>query len=75
MKTFDFNLLPENLQAVVLELPSIQLDDKGGAEFKVNPGPDPELGNMHVPVAQWLIKNGANRGEVVYITRIKNESN
>lgn len=72
MKTFDINDMPENLQAIVKDLPYVQdnINNDGGAEFIVNTAPDPEWGNMHVPVAQWLIKRGANKLEVVYLKNI-----
>lgn len=70
MKEFSFNDLPENLKAIIVDLPMIQIDDKYGAEFKVITAPDPEWGNMHVPLAVWLMKHGANKGEIVYLKDI-----
>lgn len=70
MKQFSFKDLPENLQAIVIDLPMIQVDDTGGAEFKVLTSPNPEWGNMHVPLAVWLIKHGANKGEIVYLKEL-----
>jgi hypothetical protein len=72
MKAFDVSSMPEKLQAIVRDLPYVQdsINNDGGAEFVVNTAPDPEWGNMHVPVAQWLIKNGANKLERVYLKNI-----
>lgn len=73
MKQFDIRNMPENLQAIVRNIPYVMdgVNNDGGAEFQVNTAPDPEWGNMHVPLAQWLVKHGANRGEVVYLTNIQ----
>lgn len=72
MKQFDTKEMPENLQALIKEIPYIMdsVDFEGGAEYKVQTAPDPEWGNMHVPISQWLIKNGANKGEKVYLKNI-----
>lgn len=67
MKKFNVQDMPLDLQGVVWDLPNIQPDDEGWAEFKVMTAPDPEWGNMHVPLALWLIKQGANKGETVLL--------
>lgn len=72
MKTFNVNEMPEELQAILRNdiIAELTIDNEGGAMFCVNPAPDPELGNMHVPVAQWLVKRGANKLETVYLKDI-----
>ena len=72
VKTFKTQDLPENLKQIAWDLLNLSTDDKGGAEFQVLTGPDPELGNTHIPLAQWLVKNGAKKGETVYIENIRN---
>lgn len=73
MKEFDVTTMPENLQALIKEIPYIMdaLENDGGAPFKVKTAPDPEWGNMHVPLAQWLVRNGARSGEEVYLKGIE----
>ena len=81
MKEFKFEALPEELQDLILEfsgshgLFSIvgfdeELNAFGEVEFKVQPAADPEWGNGHVPLAVYLVKHGANKGETVKITGI-----
>jgi hypothetical protein len=63
MKEFDVNAMPKNLQVVVRELPYVVdvIDNGGGAIFKVKTAPDPEWGNMHVPISQWLLRTELTR--------------
>lgn len=82
MKEFKLESLPEDLQNLARELPSItnlckmiEEDGQFGSridylEFKVQTAADPEWGNIHVPLAVYLVKHGANKGEVVKIIGI-----
>ena len=70
MKVFDVHKLSLELQGIVWDLPNLEIDDSGGATFKVVTAPDPEWGNMHIPLALYLIEQGANKGEIVYLKNI-----
>lgn len=83
MKEFKFVSLPEELQQLVSDLPKItdicklvEEDSQWGGkadylEFKVVTAADPEWGNAHVPLAVYLVKHGANKGETVKIVGIE----
>lgn len=71
LKCFKYKELSEELRSLVHELPNIEVDDTGNAEFKVITQPDPEWGNLHIPLALQLVKQGARKGEVVLITGIE----
>lgn len=71
-KTFEFASLPENMQEIVRDLtPALDFDDSGLAPFKIITLPNPEFGNIHIPLSLYLIKQGASKGETVYIEREK----
>jgi len=76
MKEFTLALLPEELQTLILELVdshglfkkiNIGYEGKEYIEFKVKTVADEEWGNEHVPLALYLVKQGANKGETVKI--------
>jgi hypothetical protein len=83
MKTFQFNDLSGEYRDLVMELLtldhglcSIETFDDGvtppNMEFKVQTSPDPEWGNLHVPLAVLLVEfYYARRGETVKITGIE----
>jgi hypothetical protein len=80
MREFKLESLPKELQDLVLELSVftelckvVEEDNQWGGradyyQFKVVTAADPEFGNSHVPLAVYLVKQGAKKGEVVKIT-------
>lgn len=79
MKEFNFSSLPEELQLLIQELVEAHglfktinwgIEGKEYIEFKVQTLADPEWGNGHVPLAVYLVKHGANKGETVKIVGI-----
>ncbi len=80
MKEFKYYELPDDMKKIVdslynMENPNVKLElyedpCQNTIEFKVNTTPDPEYGNIHVPLATYFVKQGAHKGEVVLIVGI-----
>jgi hypothetical protein len=71
MRNFVFRDLPQEIQDTITEFQFLEIDDAGHAEFKVLTIPNPELGNVHVPLALHLVRLGAKKGETVKIIGIE----
>jgi hypothetical protein len=70
-KVFTLSEMPEEVASyfkdIVNSFYEAVDEDEKHIHYRTILTPHPELGNDHVPISQWFVRNGAAKGEVVVI--------